>query len=174
MVGQLSRVPDSLILESLGDVVYLQVFGQVIVVLSSLPAIKDLLEKRGEKYADRPTLPIQKMYATPGHLYIPRLASLTPSKSRLDLDWLIPTCRVGEYWREGRRLLDRSLGPGATTAYRRMMEDNTRLFLGQLLETPGDFFSHIGLSVRPIDLCILPLTFGQSSREIDHVPHVWV
>ena len=49
-----------------GDIVYLQVFGQVIVVLSSLPAIKDLLEKRGEKYADRPLLPILEMYITPG------------------------------------------------------------------------------------------------------------
>ena len=72
---------------------------------------------------------------------------------RLELDWLLPTSRVGEYWREGRRLLDRSLGPGSTTAYRRMMEDNTHLFLGQLLETPEDFFGHIQLSVLCIDLC---------------------
>ena len=49
-----------------GDVVCLHVFGQVIVVLSSLPAIKDLLEKRGERYADRPMLPIQEMYASVG------------------------------------------------------------------------------------------------------------
>ena len=28
------------------------------------------------------------------------------------------------------------------------MEDNTLLFLGQLLETPEDFLNHIGLSVR--------------------------
>ena len=67
-VGQYSHGPDS-IHQSYpvppGDIVYLQVFGQVIVVLSSLPAIKDLLEKRGEKYSDRPVLPIQEMYVTP-------------------------------------------------------------------------------------------------------------
>ena len=74
--------------------------------------------------------------------------SLTPSKSRLEMDWLVPTARMNEHWRGARRLLDRGLGPGATASYRRMMEDKTHLFLGQLLEAPEDFLSHIGLSVR--------------------------
>lgn len=39
----------------------LRVFGQVIVVLCSLTAIKDLLERRGELYADRPNVPILEM-----------------------------------------------------------------------------------------------------------------
>ena len=46
-----------------GDVICLRVLGQVVVVLCSLSAIKDLLEKRGEAYADRPTLPILEMCA---------------------------------------------------------------------------------------------------------------
>ena len=46
-----------------GDVICLRVFGQVIVVLCSLTAIKDLFEKRGELYADRPRMPIYEMYA---------------------------------------------------------------------------------------------------------------
>jgi hypothetical protein len=44
-----------------GDVVCLRVFNQVVVVLSSLSAIKDLLEKRGQTYSERPTLPILEM-----------------------------------------------------------------------------------------------------------------
>ena len=47
---------------SLGDVVYLRNFSKVIVVLSSFSAIKDLLEKRGEYYSDRTSIPIMKMY----------------------------------------------------------------------------------------------------------------
>ena len=47
---------------SQGDVVYFRVFNQVIIVLCSLSAIKDLLEKRAEFYSDRPTLPILEMY----------------------------------------------------------------------------------------------------------------
>jgi hypothetical protein len=46
----------------LGDVVFLRSFSEVIVVLSSFSAIKDLLEKRGEYYSDRLSMPIMKMY----------------------------------------------------------------------------------------------------------------
>jgi hypothetical protein len=45
-----------------GDVICFRVFNQVVVVLCSLPAIKDLFEKRAESYSDRPTLPILEMY----------------------------------------------------------------------------------------------------------------
>ena len=40
-----------------------RIFSQVIVVLGSLSAVKDLLEKRGEIYSERPILPIMEMYA---------------------------------------------------------------------------------------------------------------
>jgi hypothetical protein len=45
-----------------GDVVCLRVFSQVVVVLCSVSAIKDLLEKRREIYSDRPYFPIAEMY----------------------------------------------------------------------------------------------------------------
>ena len=45
-----------------GDVICFRIFSQVIVVLCSSSAIKDLLEKRGEIYSDRPSLPIAEMY----------------------------------------------------------------------------------------------------------------
>jgi len=44
-----------------GDVFCLRVLDQVVVVLCSFSAIKDLLEKRGEAYADRPPMPILEM-----------------------------------------------------------------------------------------------------------------
>jgi hypothetical protein len=46
-----------------GDVICFRVFNQVIIVLCSMSAIKDLLEKRGEIYSERPILPIMEMYA---------------------------------------------------------------------------------------------------------------
>ncbi len=54
--------PPQLNSTSLGDIIYLRSFSKVIIVLSSLSAIKDLLEKRGEYYSDRPSIPIMKMY----------------------------------------------------------------------------------------------------------------
>lgn len=44
-----------------GDVFSLSVFGQVIVVLNTSKATKDLLEKRGDIYSDRPVIPIFDM-----------------------------------------------------------------------------------------------------------------
>lgn len=45
----------------IGDIISFHVFGQVIVVLNSIQAAKDLLEKRGDVYSDRPMLPIIRM-----------------------------------------------------------------------------------------------------------------
>jgi hypothetical protein len=45
-----------------GDVVSFHVFGKVIIVLNSLKANKDLLEKRGDVYSDRPVIPIFQMW----------------------------------------------------------------------------------------------------------------
>lgn len=45
-----------------GDVLSFRVFGQVIVVVNSLKANKDL-ERRGDIYSGRPVIPIFEMYA---------------------------------------------------------------------------------------------------------------
>jgi hypothetical protein len=45
-----------------GDILSFRVFGQVIVVLNSAKATKDLLERRGNIYSDRPVIPIHEMY----------------------------------------------------------------------------------------------------------------
>ena len=39
----------------------LHVFGQVIIVLNSVKATKDLFDKRGEFYSDRPVIPFFEM-----------------------------------------------------------------------------------------------------------------
>ena len=65
----------------------------------------------------------------------------------MDVDWTLPSVRKGKAWRDGRKLLDRSLRPGATALHLRMIEDKTRIFLGQLLSTPKDFREHIDLLV---------------------------
>ena len=50
-------------ISSAGDVLSFHVFGQVIIVLNSVKATKDLLEKRGEIYSDRPVIPFYEMCA---------------------------------------------------------------------------------------------------------------
>ena len=50
----------SLVLTSmiLGDVVHLQLLGRSIIVLNSVQAAIDLLDKRGANYSDRPAFPL--------------------------------------------------------------------------------------------------------------------
>ena len=45
------------------DIICLHVLSEAVVVLNSVSVIKDLLEKRGEIYSDRPSWPIAEMYA---------------------------------------------------------------------------------------------------------------
>ena len=49
-----------------GDILSFRVFGRVIVVLNSLKANKDLLERRGDIYSDRPVAPSIEMYVFSG------------------------------------------------------------------------------------------------------------
>jgi len=59
-----------------------RIFGQVVVVLCSLTAIKDLLERRGERYADRPRMPIFEM-CVQTRSSVPRFELLIP-----DWEWI--------------------------------------------------------------------------------------
>lgn len=126
-----------------GDVICLQVFGQVIVVLSSPTAIKDLVERRGELYSDRIKLPIFEI---------------------MDVEWIFPVAKMGTYWREGRKLLDRSLRPGATASHRCLIEEKTRVFLGQLLSNPKTFLEHIDLLQGKL---VMYITYGYDLKEND-------
>ena len=68
------------------------------------------------------------------------------------MDWPIFMTGTTETWREGRRLLDRGLRPGAITPYRQMIQEKIREFLAQLFSTPKDFHAHIELLVGHHDL----------------------
>jgi hypothetical protein len=66
---------------------------------------------------------------------------------RMEVDWLLPVTEYGERWREGRKIADRSLRPGAISPFHQRIEEKTRAFLGQILASPADFRGHIELSV---------------------------
>jgi cytochrome P450 len=63
------------------------------------------------------------------------------------MQWLLPTTRSGERWRRGRRILDRSLRPGAAALHRPMLQTRARVLLSRLLTNPHQWEAHIELSV---------------------------
>ncbi|KAH9066016.1 cytochrome P450 [Lactarius deliciosus] len=119
-----------------GDVFSLHVFGQVVVVLNSPKAIKDLLEKRGDIYSDRPVIPFFEM---------------------MGWEWLVPFSGYTEFWRQARKLLDRGLRPGAAVTYRPMQQAKARVLLTQLLTSPDEWKGHIELLQGEM---ILSMTYG--------------
>ena len=104
---------------------------------------KDLLEKRGETYSDRPSLPIAEMYDL--NFCFSTSRHVDASNSRMEMDWPIFMTRMSGTWRDGRKILDPSLRPGAAMSYRQIMQEKTREFLAQLFATPKDFRAHIEL-----------------------------
>jgi cytochrome P450 len=63
------------------------------------------------------------------------------------MDWPIFMSRMTETWREGRKLVDRSLRPGAIVSYRQMMQEKTREFLAELYSNPKNFHNLLKLLV---------------------------
>jgi hypothetical protein len=80
-----------------GDVICLCVFSRVVVVLCSLSAVKDLLEKRGETYSDRPSFPVLEMYVL-WHSYFP-IGCQVDNPRRTETDWPLFMTRMSETWR---------------------------------------------------------------------------
>jgi hypothetical protein len=65
----------------------------------------------------------------------------------MDFEWPLFMVRMGDTWREGRKLLDGNLRSGAVVLYRQMMQEKTREFLANLFSTPKDVYTHIELLV---------------------------
>ncbi len=132
-----------------GDILSFQFFGQVIVILNSAKATKDLLEERGNIYSDRPVVPFLEMYMT--HFVTSACLLIC---YRMEMEWGLPSLRYSEQWRLGRKLLDRGLGAGAVSAYRNLQGLKTRSLLIRLLTSPHEWMAHLELSafslpVRP-------------------------
>jgi hypothetical protein len=109
--------------------------------LSSIKATKDLLEKRGDIYSDRPAIPFYEMYLI--HLITSTFLLIW---YRMEFEWALPLARYAEQWRLGRKLLDRGLGAGAASAYRPLQQAKGRVLLTRLLTNPQDWEAHLELS----------------------------
>ncbi|KAI9431010.1 cytochrome P450 [Lactarius psammicola] len=126
-----------------GHIVYYCFLGKDIVMLNTIKAIKDLFEKRGDVYSDRPFFPFIDM---------------------MDWYWQLQLKRYGEDWRQGRKLLDRSLRPTGAAAYRPTQQARARVLLTRLLATPNQWRDHVELFQGEL---ILDMTYGYEVKGRD-------
>ena len=117
--------------------------------------------------------PYQSWKCRPSSMIISRSSSVI-TIFRIEMDWIMPNLGVNEFWREGRKLLDRSLRPSALMSYRQVMQEKTRWLLAQLLANPSDFHHHIELLLSHLFYIVRLLTTGQPSGKTDHVTRIWL
>ncbi|KAI9448698.1 cytochrome P450 [Lactarius psammicola] len=148
LIGNLLDVPNNFswlayteLSKKYGDILSLHIFGRDFIVLNTTKATKDLLEKRGDIYSDRPVVQIFEM---------------------MQYWWLVPFARYSDFWRQARKVLDPGFRPGALMAHRPMVQTKTRTFLTRLLASPDEWEAHIE---RLQGELIFSITYGYDIKE---------
>ncbi|KAF7972024.1 hypothetical protein HWV62_19237 [Athelia sp. TMB] len=116
-----------------GDVVHLHGLGLSIVLLNSVPAVTELLDRRATVYSHRPVFPmVGQMMA---------------------LDSSMPLMDYGPAWRFHRKLVRAALAPEAVRKYRPLQEQLAVLMAQLFLVRPAEFDDHIRLCAFPSSHC---------------------
>ncbi|KAJ7115441.1 cytochrome P450 [Mycena epipterygia] len=105
------------------DILHLNVAGKSIIVLSSLEAVEDLLDKRASTYSDRPRLPMvnELMCWSLGLAFM----------------------KYGDRWRTHRRLFHEQFNSVAVQNFRPKLRDGTHDLLRRMVKQPDDFLHHL-------------------------------
>ncbi|KAF7348389.1 O-methylsterigmatocystin oxidoreductase [Mycena sanguinolenta] len=115
-----------------GDIVHTQVFGQHILILNSIKAATELLEKRTTIYSDRPRIPIVSL---------------------MGWDFSFVLMPYSDKWREvDWRLFHQHFRRDAIPAYHPVYLRKIQDLLRGLLYTPADFTTHIKTLAAAITL----------------------
>nr|VWP00396.1 Uncharacterized protein [Ganoderma boninense] len=109
-----------------GDVMYLSLLGRDVVVLGSLTAARDLLDKRSANYSDRPTLVMAEL---------------------VDFGWLTALMNYGPRWRAHRRAMHLAMAPETALQYAGTQADAAHRFVADLLREPQDLAAYIKRAV---------------------------
>ncbi|KZW03024.1 cytochrome P450 [Exidia glandulosa HHB12029] len=125
-----------------GPLAYLRVLGQDIVVLNTMKAASDLLEKRGSIYSDRP-----------------RMVMI---KEVVGFDWLPSLMPYGDRWRLHRRALHQHLSEPSAKKWWALHEDLNGQFLRKLVHAPDEWWH---LTEWLAGANILRMTFGLEAAE---------
>ncbi|EMD40133.1 hypothetical protein CERSUDRAFT_151114 [Gelatoporia subvermispora B] len=101
-----------------GDIICTRLFGNTIIILNSLEAATDLLEKRSANYSDR---------------------LMTETVRSMGWDWNTAMMEYGQKWRNHRRLFHQYFNQGAVKQYEPQDRVYARKLLKRLYDEPKNF-----------------------------------
>ena len=109
----------------LGDIIHLSAFGQHTIILNSVEAACDLLEKRSSVYSDRNEFPmlfdlwVNSLRATGSYSTMLNLL-------RMGNDWNFVLMRYGDWWRMHRKIFHQEFNSGVVSAFYEVQLKYTR------------------------------------------------
>ncbi|KAG6899467.1 hypothetical protein C0993_010110 [Termitomyces sp. T159_Od127] len=119
------------------DIIHVDVAGKSIIVLDTIAAATELLEKRSSIYSGRP--------------------KMTMLLELMGWDFLTGFMPYGELWREHRRLVHQSFHPNAALRFRPQELKASRGLLRRLLKDPNDVLGHLRHMSGEV---IMSITYG--------------
>lgn len=128
--------------EIYGDIIYIYVFGNPILVLNSARAANDLLERRSSNYSSRP---IRTMIV-----------------ELIGWDWLFSSMTYGNRWKRHRNMFHIYFRPNDSSDHHPLQVKETHTLLRNLLDHPDDFRYY---SRRVAAAIILNVTYGHQVAE---------
>ncbi|TCD64286.1 hypothetical protein EIP91_004294 [Steccherinum ochraceum] len=123
--------------QEFGKLVYAKALNKQMVVINSLDVARDLMEKRGAIYSDRP-----------------RFVLLN---EMLDLDCNVPLLSYSNQFRKTRKWIQDSFSSAALAAYRPRQRRETNVMLKGILARPTAFSAHIA---RFTEALIMDIAYG--------------
>jgi len=124
--------------EKYGPVIYLNGAGQPIVVLNTLEAAADLLDRKASVTSDRPRLIVPEMMT--GGMFMPFVGH-------------------NDLWRRMRKAVQDGLREGASQGFGPVQYREGVVLAADMLTEPGDWFSHCQ---RAVASTIMPIIYGKA------------
>ncbi|KAJ3555333.1 hypothetical protein NM688_g2635 [Phlebia brevispora] len=127
------------------DVLFIQLPSQPAVILNTVEAARDLLDKRSSIYSDKPQTVMDEL---------------------VGWNWAIPTMPYGHRWRQSRRYFHQHFHAGAVHKYREMQTRGVRAYLRRQLEADGGKATTLSV-MHLVSAVIMDVTYGIRIKGMD-------
>ncbi|KAF8876756.1 cytochrome P450 [Infundibulicybe gibba] len=127
--------------ETYGEIIHLNIFGRPLIILNSMKATTELLDKRSANYSDRPRLIM--------------------ADELVGLNWDLAHMHYSDRWRVHRKTFNQYFQQRAIPDYHPVLNEATATLLHSLAATPEDFITHVRQHSGAI---ILRVVYGYDVR----------